>query len=52
MYEHLPKFDREQVPAVLGIGDIELTITGQLTDETHFEAKDKIIFIYKQARTF
>jgi len=38
----IAKFDREQVQAILEAGDIELTITGQLTDDTPFEAKDII----------
>jgi hypothetical protein len=41
------KFDREQVQAILAIGDIELTITGQLTDGTAFEASDVIKVIDK-----
>jgi hypothetical protein len=36
------KFDREQVQAILAVGDIELTITGQLSDGTSFEASDVI----------
>ena len=38
----IAKFNREQVQAILEAGDIELTITGQLTDDTPFEAKDII----------
>jgi hypothetical protein len=35
-------FDREKVRSILNIGDIELTITCQLTDGTYFEATDVI----------
>jgi len=33
-------FDREKVQSILNVGDIELTITGRLTDGTFFEATD------------
>jgi len=36
------KFDRSDVQAILEVGYIELTVTGQLTDGTLFEAKDTI----------
>ncbi len=36
------RFNREDVQAILEVGDIELTITGRLTDDTPFEAKDTI----------
>jgi hypothetical protein len=35
-------FDREKVQSILNVGDIELTITCQLTDGTSFEATDTI----------
>jgi parallel beta-helix repeat protein len=35
-------FDREKVQGILNVGDIELTITCQLTDGTYFEATDTI----------
>jgi hypothetical protein len=38
----IAKFDRGQVQNILGVGQIELTITGQLMDGTIFEGKDKI----------
>jgi parallel beta-helix repeat protein len=44
------RFSREEVQAVLNIGEVELTITGQLTDGTVFEAKDVIIVINKGSR--
>lgn len=43
----IAKFDRERVQAYLAVGEIELTITGQLTDGTAFEAKDVIKVIDK-----
>ncbi len=33
-------FDRKKVQGILNVGDIELTITCQLTDGTYFEATD------------
>jgi hypothetical protein len=36
------KFNREDVQAALEVGDVELTITCQLTDGTSFEATDTI----------
>jgi hypothetical protein len=38
----IAKFDREQVQAILVVGDVELTITGRLADGTSFEASDVI----------
>ncbi len=38
----IAKFDREQLQTILDIGDIELSITGRLNDDTVFEAKDTI----------
>jgi len=43
----IAKFDRSEVQAVLNVGDIELTITGQLADGTSFKAKDVIQVIDK-----
>ena len=43
----IAKFDREQVQAMLTVGDIKLTITGQLADGTSFEASDIIKVIDK-----
>lgn len=41
--ERMVKFDRTQVQSILDIGDsIELTITGELADETIFEGSDAI----------
>ena len=36
------RFSREDVQPILEVGDMELTITGQLTDGTVFEATDTI----------
>lgn len=36
-----------EIQAILDIGYIELTITGQLTDGTRFEAKDTVKVIDK-----
>ena len=44
------KFDREKVQAILTVGEIELTITGKLTDGTFFEAWDEIKVINKGGR--
>jgi probable HAF family extracellular repeat protein/predicted outer membrane repeat protein len=44
------KFNRQQVQAILDIGEVELTITGRLTDGTLFEAKDIIRIIAKRGR--
>jgi hypothetical protein len=41
------RFRREDVQAILDIGDIELTITGRLTDPNHFEGTDVIKVIHK-----
>jgi hypothetical protein len=38
----IAKFSREDVQSILDIGEVELTITGQLTDGTVFEAEDTI----------
>ena len=43
-------FSREEVRDILTIGEVELTITGRLTDGTVFEAKDVIIVIDKGSR--
>jgi hypothetical protein len=43
-------FRREEVQDILTIGEVGLTITGQLTDGTIFEAKDVIIVINKGSR--
>ncbi|MBA7669266.1 hypothetical protein ES703_77395 [subsurface metagenome] len=36
------KFSRSEVQAILNAGEVELTITGQLTDGTAFEGTDVI----------
>jgi hypothetical protein len=38
----IAKFNREQVQALLDVGDIELTIDGKLTNGTLFQAVDVI----------
>jgi hypothetical protein len=38
----IAKFNREKVQAILDVGEVELKITGQLTDGTIFEATDII----------
>ena len=43
----IAKFDREQVQAILAVGEIELTVTGQLADGTSFKASDVIKVIDK-----
>ena len=43
----IARFDREQVQSILDIGEVELTITGQLTDGNLFEARDIIKVIDK-----
>jgi hypothetical protein len=40
-------FNREEVQTILEVGDINLKITGQLTNGTVFEAKDTIKVIKK-----
>ncbi|MHC4085538.1 MAG: hypothetical protein ACYSWZ_01815 [Planctomycetota bacterium] len=42
------RFARSDVQAILEVGDVELTITGQLTDGTLFEAKDTIEVVDNQ----
>jgi parallel beta-helix repeat protein/predicted outer membrane repeat protein len=44
------KFNRENVQAILGAGDIDLKITGRLTDGTVFEATDTIKVIDKAGK--
>ncbi|HUS72180.1 MAG TPA: choice-of-anchor Q domain-containing protein [Sedimentisphaerales bacterium] len=44
------RFSREEIQAILEAGQVELTITGQLSDGTIFEAKDVIIVINKGSR--
>ena len=44
------RFSREEVRDILTVGEVELTITGQFTDGTIFEAKDVIIVIDKGSR--
>jgi hypothetical protein len=46
----LVRFSREEVQAILNIGEVELAITGQLSDGSVFEAKDVIIVINKGSR--
>jgi hypothetical protein len=43
----IAKFNRENVQAILSIGEVELTITGRLTDGTIFEGADVITVIDK-----
>ena len=43
----IAKFDRSEVQSILEVGDINLTITGQLTDGTIFEGTDIIKVIDK-----
>jgi hypothetical protein len=42
------RFARSDVQAILEVGEVELTITGQLTDGTLFEAKDTIEVVDSQ----
>ncbi len=44
------RFTREDVHTILEVGDIELTITGQLTDRTVFEGADTIKIIDKTGK--
>ena len=44
------RFSREEVQAILEVGDIDLTITGRLTGGTPFEAKDSIRVINKAGK--
>ncbi len=46
----IAKFDRDKVQAILDVGEIELTITGRLTDGTIFEASDTIKVIDKAGK--
>ncbi|MHC4642497.1 MAG: right-handed parallel beta-helix repeat-containing protein [Planctomycetota bacterium] len=46
----LIKFDREEVQAILNVGEIELTITGHLIDGQLFEGKDVIKVLNKRRR--
>jgi hypothetical protein len=46
----IAKFNREEVQNILSIGDVELTISGQLTDGTAFEATDTINVIDKEGK--
>ena len=41
----MARFSREEVQAILEAGEVELTITGQLKDETLFEGTDLITVI-------
>jgi hypothetical protein len=41
------RFIREDVQAILGVGDIDLKISGQLTDGTYFEATEVIKVVDK-----
>jgi predicted outer membrane repeat protein len=41
------KFDRSEVQAILNVGEVELTITGRLTDGTAFQGTDIIKVIDK-----
>ncbi|MHC4640828.1 MAG: hypothetical protein ACYS32_04225 [Planctomycetota bacterium] len=44
----IAKFARSDVQTILEVGEVELTITGQLTDGTLFEAKDTIEVVDNQ----
>ncbi len=44
------RFSREEVHAILTVGEVELTITGQLNDRTSFEATDIIKVTDKAAK--
>ncbi len=44
------KFNREDVQTILEVGDIELIITGQLTDGTLFEGTDMIKVVDKAGK--
>jgi len=46
----LVRFSREELRAILSVGEVELAISGQLSDGTVFEAKDVIIVINKGSR--
>ncbi|MDH4240302.1 MAG: right-handed parallel beta-helix repeat-containing protein [Phycisphaerae bacterium] len=46
----IAKFSREDVQAILDIGDVELTITGRLTDGAVFEGTDTIKVIDKAGK--
>ena len=46
----IAKFSRSEVQPILNAGDIELTITGQLTDRTIFEGTDTIKVIDKAGK--
>jgi hypothetical protein len=46
----IARFDREDIQAILEVGDIGLTITGRLTDGTVFEGTDTIKVIDKKGK--
>ncbi len=46
----IARFSREDVQPILDVGDVELTITGQLTDGTVFEATDEIRIMDKGSK--
>jgi len=46
----MARFTRSEVQSILNIGKAELTITGQLTDGTVFEAADVIRVIDKAGK--
>jgi len=46
----IARFDREDVESILDIGEVDLTITGRLTDGTVFEGTDVIRVIDKGGR--
>jgi len=46
------RFGREEVQAIVSIGEVELTITGRLTDGTIFEATDTIKVMDKGCNPF
>jgi parallel beta-helix repeat protein len=46
----IAKFSREEIQPILEVGEVELTITGQLTDGTSFEGTDVIRVIDRGSR--
>jgi len=46
----IAKFSREEVQSILDVGEIELTITGRLTDGTAFEGTDIVKVIDKTGK--
>jgi hypothetical protein len=46
----IAKFNRKELQDILSVGDVELTITGQLTDGTIFEGTDVIKVLNKASK--